>query len=192
MSSQAAAETASPGPGSATLADYPQFRCRELDQGLAEALVARTLDANDVRLREMTRDLSRFSSEAQLARWRPGRDLLCLQDDLGSLVGVFWVVEKPIPERDDYRDPPLIRKWSPSLTCAIRTYGSARGHGFLTKAFAEQALERLLRKRSTRPSLWYETKAHNTGARALGWQLGFFEASGEAGGTGIGVRFRDY
>jgi hypothetical protein len=163
--------------------------CAELDEELAVALIERTLDPGDVRLREMTRDLGRFSSSGQLDRWKPGRDLICLQDDAGSLLGVLWVASKPLPERDDYLDPELLRQREPRLTCAIRTYGRARGRGLLTKRFAEHALEELLRRRSEPLSVWYETKAANTGARALGRQLGFFEASGEAGGTVVGVRF---
>ena len=171
------------------LEGHPGFNCRRLDSRLATELIARTADPADVRLREMTRDLSRFASEERLAQWRPGRRLICLQDPDASLAGLVWIARKPIPERDDYRDPDLIRHRQPAVTCAIRTYGAARGQGFLTKEFAELALETLLREwPDLSPTIWYETKAHNLAARALGRQLGFTEASGEAGGTVVGVR----
>lgn len=172
----------------AALPGHPGLRCCGLNEGLAESLIERTLDPHDVRLREMTRDLSRFSSSGQLAKWRPGRDLVCLQDAAGSLLGVIWVARKMMPERDDYFDPELVRKRGPRLTWAIRTYGLARGN-HVAQAFSEYALERLLRERPEGRSLWYQTKAANTAARALGKSMGFFEASGEAGGTVIGIRF---
>jgi len=186
---RADAATAGVVSGPVSLSDHPGFHCCELDEELAEALIARTLDPADVRLREMTRDLTRFSSRGQLARWRPGRDLVCLRSDAGGLSGVFWVVDKPLPERNDYFEPDAMRERAPRLTCAIRTYGAARGRGLLTKAFAERALEELLRRRGGSPSIWYQTKAENLEARALGRQLGFFEASAEDDGTVIGVRF---
>lgn len=166
---------------------FAGYRCRRLDEGLADALIARTLDPGDARLREMTRDLERFSSRGQLDQWRPGRDLLCLEDEEGSLQGVLWVADKPLPERDDWREPRRVREIAPRVTCAIRTYGAARGRGLLTRAFAETALAELLRSRGAL-AVWYQTKAANHGARALGRQLGFFEASGEAGGTVVGIR----
>ncbi|HEU5142592.1 MAG TPA: hypothetical protein VFU04_05485 [Solirubrobacterales bacterium] len=162
--------------------------CSGLDDRLAEALIARTLDPSDVRLREMTHDLSRFSSAGQLERWQPGRDLICLQDGAGSLLGIVWVAAKAMPERDDYFDPELMRRRAPRLTLAVRTYGEARGHG-LAEAFLGNALNRLLRDRPEGRSLWYETKAANAAVRKLGRNMGFFEASGEEGGTVIGVRF---
>jgi hypothetical protein len=183
------AATAGVASGPVSLSDHPGFQCCDLDEELAEALIARTLDPADVRLREMTRDLNRFSSMGQLAQWRPGRDLLCLRTIAEGLLGVFWVVDKPLPERNDYFEPDVLLERAPSLTCAIRTYGAARGRGLLTKAFAECALEELLRRRGGSPSVWYQTKAENHEARALGRQMGFFEASGEEDGTVIGVRF---
>jgi GNAT superfamily N-acetyltransferase len=171
-----------------TLPGHPGLWCSGLDENLADSLIARTLDPHDVRLREMTRDLSRFSNSGQLARWRPGRDLVCLQDEAGALLGVIWVAEKQMPAREDYFDPELISRRGPRVTWAIRTYGPARGHG-LAKAFSEYALDRLLRNRPDSRSLWYQTKAVNAAARRLGKTLGFFEASGEAGGTVVGIRF---
>lgn len=171
-----------------TLPGYPGLWCRELDDELADALIERTLDPRDVRLREMTRDLSRFSSSGRVAEWLPGRDLVCLQDAGRALLGVIWVARKAMPARDDYFDPELVRRRGPRTTWAIRTYGEARGHG-VAVAFSEYALDRLLRERPEGPSLWYQTKAENAAARALGARLGFFEASGEAGGTVIGIRF---
>jgi GNAT superfamily N-acetyltransferase len=135
----------------------------------------------------MTRDLDRFSSSGQLERWRPGRNLVCLQDAAGSLLGVVWVAEKPLPSRDDYFDPELIRCRGPRLTFAVRTYGPARGHG-LARSFCEYALGRLMRDRADPYSLWYQTKAANAAARRLCKSLGFFEASGEESGTVIGIR----
>lgn len=170
------------------LPGHPGFSCTELDEHLAEALIARTLDSSDLRLREMTRDLARFSSSGQLAEWRPGRDLICLEDEARSLLGIVWVTDKPLPERDDYFDLASLREQRPSVTGAIRTYGRARGRGVLTMIFAKYALEALLRRRPEPTSLWYETRAHNLGARALGRQLGFSEVSGEAGGRVVGVR----
>lgn len=168
--------------------EHPGFWCAELNDDLAESLIERTLDREDVRLREMTRDLGRFSSMGQLEGWRPGRDLLCLQDDGGLLLGVVWVADKPLPQRDDYFESERLREQAPTLTCAIRTYGPARGRGLLTKAFAEHALEELLRRRGGSQPIWYQTKAQNQEARSLGHQLGFFEVSGEADGTVIGIR----
>lgn len=173
------------------LPGYPGFWCSGLDDTLTEALIARTLDTKDVRLREMTRDLARFSSRGQMDRWRPGRDLLCLQDRGGALLGIVWIADKPLPERDDYREVERLRAHDLNLTCAIRTYGPARGRGLLTKTFADHALEELLRKRGGRQTIWYQTKAANKEARALGWQMGFLEVTGEADGTVIGVRFED-
>ena len=172
---------------SEALPGHPGLWCCDLDESLAESLIERTLDPHDIRLRQMTRDLSRFSSSGQLSKWRPGRDLICLHDALGALMGVVWVARKAMPERDDYFDPGLIRRRGPRLTWAIRTYGAARGHG-VARAFADLALERLVRNRPEGPSLWYQTKAENLAARALAERLGFFEASGEAGGTVVGVR----
>lgn len=160
---------------------------RGLDDDLAEQLIARTLDPDDVRLREMTHDLSRFSSNGRLARWRPGRDLVCLQDAADVLLGIVWVARKPMPERDDYFDPEQALH-GPPFTWAIRTYGEARGHG-LAYAFSEHALDALLSDRPEGPAVWYETKAANTAARRLGATLGFSEVSGEADGTVVGVRF---
>ncbi|MET0304833.1 MAG: hypothetical protein ABW196_01220 [Solirubrobacterales bacterium] len=174
-------ETTEPLPG------YGGLWCGALDQTLAEALIERTLDPHDVRLREMTHDLERFSSSGQLAEWSPGRDLICLHDAAKSLLGVLWVAAKRMPERDDYFDPELMRR-GPRITLALRTYGVARGHG-MALAFTEYGLDRLLRDRPEGRSLWYETKAVNTAARALAKRLGFSEASGEAGGTVVGVRF---
>jgi hypothetical protein len=175
--------------GKVQLPDHPGFWCGELNEKLAEQLIARTLDAGDIRLREMTHDLARFSSSGQLKNWRPGRDLVCLQDDDETLFGLGWLADKALPERDDYFDPELMRERSPDLTCAIRTYGPARGRGLLTLAFAETSLEILLRRRPRATSIWYETKAANDAARALGRQMGFTEVSGEEGGSVIGVRF---
>lgn len=182
------ARPASVAPGAKPVPENPGFWCSDLDDRLAEALIERTLDPSDIRLREMTRDLSRFSSKGQLVDWRPGRDLLCLQDEAGSLLGVFWVVKKQLPERDDYRCPKRLEELAPDLTCAIRTYGVARGRGLLTKYFAEHALDELLRKHPESRSVWYQRKAENHAARALGRLLGFVEVSGEAGGTVIGLR----
>jgi GNAT superfamily N-acetyltransferase len=173
--------------GKSVLPGHPGLWCSGLDERLAEQLIERTLDRDDRRLREMTHDLSRFSSGGQLERWRPGRDLVCLQDAAGSLLGVVWVAEKQLPERHDYFDPELVRRRGPRLTWAIRTYGEARGHG-LAKSFSEYAHARLLRDRPRPHGLWYQTKATNTAARHLGITLGFFEASGEEGGTVIGIR----
>lgn len=177
-------------PASVPLPGHPGFWCSELDDDLAQALIARTLDSSDVRLREMTRDLVRFSSAGQLAAWKPGRDLLCLVDDAGSLLGVQWIADKLLPERDDYFDPQLLRECAPSVTIAIRTYGCARGRGVLTKDFADFSRNKLLDRRDRPDPVWFETKAHNRAARALGKQAGFVEVSGEAGGTVVGVLFR--
>jgi len=169
--------------------DYQGFWCTELNDELAQALIVRTLDSDDLRLREMTRDLARFSSEGQLTQWQPGRDLLCLQDDAGTLLGVAWLADKPLPQRDDYRNPELMREQNPRVTCAIRTYGRARGRGLLTKAFARYALEELLSRRTKKPAaIWCEMKANNVWARALARQMGFREVSQEAGGTVVGIR----
>lgn len=176
-----------PGPHAVPVPGHPGFWCTELDESLAKSLIERTLDPEDVRLREMTRDLARFASSGRLEQWRPGRDLLCLVDDAGSLHGFGWLAEKPLPKRDDYFDPEQLRREDPRLTCAIRTYGETRGRGLLTKAFAECALDILLRRRTHGP-IWFETKARNAMARALGRQLGFAEVSGEEGGTVIGLR----
>ncbi len=170
------------------LPGYPGLWCSELDEGLAEALIERTLDPSDVRLREMTRDLSRFSSTERLAKWRAGRDLVCLRDEARVLLGVIWVARKAMPRRDDYLHPALVRRRGPRTTWAIRTYGAARGYG-VADVFSEYALDKLLRNRREGRSLWYETKAENRAARALGARLGFFEVSGEAGGTVVGMRF---
>lgn len=172
----------------APIPDNPGFWCTELDDHLVKSLIERTHDPSDVRLREMTRDLVRFSSAGKLDKWRPGRDLLCLQDDEGTLLGISWLADKPLPQRDDYLDPELMRRHDPRVTCAIRTYGEARGRGLLTIAFAKYSLERLLRNRPEQSIVWYETKAHNSGARALAAQLGFLEVSGEAGGSVVGIR----
>lgn len=177
-------------PKSEPLPGHPGFWCSELDDRLAQLLIARTLDSSDLRLREMTRDLARFSSEGQLARWRPGRDLLCLADDEGSLLGLTWIADKPVPERDDYLDPELMRRCDPQITGAIRTYGVVRGRGVLTKDFADFSRRKLLRGHPAPGPVWFETKARNTAARALARQTGFVEVSGEAGGTVVGVRFR--
>jgi GNAT superfamily N-acetyltransferase len=168
------------------LPGHPGLWCSGLDERLAEALIARTLDPSDVRLREMTHDLSRFSSAGELAQWRPGHDLVCLQDDAGTLLGVTWIAKKAMPARDDYFDPELMRR-GPRLTVAIRTYGEARGHG-LAEAFVRHALERLLRDRPEGRSLWFQTKATNAAVRRLAWKMGFVEASGEEGGTVVGIR----
>ncbi len=184
-------DTGAPPPataGSIPLPGHPELRCSELDDRLAELLIARTLDSEDVRLREMTRDLARFSSKGQLARWRPGRDLLCLEDDTEALLGLTWLADKPLPRRDDYFEPERLRKLDPRLTCALRTYGRARGRGMLTKSWAECSLAELLRRRPEATSVWFETKAGNVWARALARQLGFVEVSGEAGGTVVGLR----
>ena len=177
-----------PAAGATPLPGQPGFFCGELDHDLAESLVTRTLDSDDIRLREMTRDLTRFSSKDQLAAWRPGRDLLCLHDQAHSLLGLVWVADKPLPRRDDYFDAELLQRCNPRLTCAVRTYGTARGHGILTKEFTQYALGELLRRRAEHSTVWYETKSHNLAARALGRQLGFFEASGDSGQTVVGVR----
>lgn len=181
--------TGSTAPKAVPLPGHPGFRCSELDERLAVLLVERTRDASDVRLREMTRDLERFSSKGELAEWRPGRDLLCLEDGTGSLLGLIWIAKKPLPERDDYFDPELLRSHTPRITVAIRTYGAARGRGVLTKDFADFSLETLLSRHPDAGAVWFETKAHNLSARALGRQTGFVEVSGEAGGTVVGVRF---
>lgn len=179
---------ASVSAGGMPIPGHPGFWCTELDDELAGSLIERTLDSDDVRLREMTRDLARFSSQGELARWKPGRALLCLQDDRGTLLGIAWLADKPAPRRDDYLDAQMMREHDPRVTCAIRTYGAARGRGFLTQAFAKCALEELLRRRAEPTAIWYETKAGNGWARALARQMGFLEASGEAGGTVVGVR----
>lgn len=171
------------------LPDHPGFWCSEPNERLVQALIVRTLDVEDVRLREMTHDLARFSSGGQLERWRPGRDLLFLHDEAETLLGLGWLADKPLPRRDDYLDPELMRERSPNLTCAIRTYGPARGRGLLTQAFAQTSLEMLLSRHPRATSIWYETKAANDAARALGRQMGFAEVSGEEGGSVIGVRF---
>ena len=177
-------------PESVPLPGHPGFSCSELDGRLARQLIERTLDSSDLRLREMTRDLARFSSQGQLTQWRPGRDLLCLTDDAGSLRGLIWIADKPLPERDDYFDLELMRRCNPRITVAIRTYGVVRGRGVLTKDFADFARGTLLRKHPEPGPVWFETKALNTAARALGKQTEFVEVSGEAGGTVVGVRFR--
>lgn len=170
------------------LPGHPGYWYGGLDDRLADALIERTLDADDVRLREMTRDLGRFATRGQLDRWLPGHDLLILQDGSGAFLGLFWVVDKPLPAREDYLNPALLRRLDPRITCAIRTYGVARGHGILTKAFAERALNRLLDRRGDPDAVWYETKSENLAARALGRQLGFIEVSGDADGRVVGVR----
>jgi hypothetical protein len=169
------------------LPGYSGLWCCGLNESLAEALIERTNDPSDVRLREMTHDLERFSSSGRLAEWKAGRDLVCLRDATGTLLGVIWVAKKPMPERDDYFDPELVRRRGPRTTWAIRTYGVARGHG-VAAGFSELALDRLLRNRPEGRSLWYQTKAENAAARALGQRLGFFEASGEAEGAVVGMR----
>jgi hypothetical protein len=137
----------------------------------------------------MTRDLDRFSSRERLEKWRQDREILCLVDARGSLLGIVWVGEKPMPQRSDYLDTDLMRRRGPRLTWAIRLYGAARGFG-LSIDFAECALANLLSGRRGRSSsLWHQTKAKNIAARSLARHLGFFEASGEEGGTVIGVRF---
>jgi len=168
---------------------HPGFFCCELDDELARALIARTLDSRDVRLREMTRDLDRFSSVGRLAAWRPGRDLHCLVDEGGSLVGLQWIADKPLPERDDYLDPPMLRRFDPRITVAIRAYGPVRGRGILTKDFGDFSRHILLDRRGWPGPVWFETKAHNRAARALAKQAGFVEVSGEEGGTVVGVLF---
>jgi hypothetical protein len=169
------------------LPGFPGLWCSGLDEHLAGLLIERTLDRDDVRLREMTHDLSRFSSSGQLERWRPGRDLVCLQDGESSLLGVFWIAEKRMPERRDYHDPELIRRCGPRITVAIRTYGEARGHG-LAKAFAVYSLTHLFRDRPRPHGAWYETKAANAAVRRLSDAVGFSEVSGEEGGTVVGMR----
>lgn len=190
MSTKIEGETAVAEPASVPLPGHPGFWCCELDDELAQALIARTLDSSDVRLREMTRDLARFSNAGQLASWKPGRDLLCLVDDRRSLLGIQWIADKPLPRREDYSDPELLRDPAPGMTIAIRTYGPARGRGVLTKDFADFSRNKLLDRRGRPGAVWFETKAHNQAARALGKQAGFVEVSGEAGGTVVGVLFR--
>jgi hypothetical protein len=175
--------------GSLGLVGYPGLRCVPLDDELADQLVTRTLDPADANLRDMTSDMKRFSSRERLDRWNRNRRLLCLVDPSRSLLGVVWVGRKPMPDRDDYFDPELIRLRGPQTTWAIRLYGSARRHG-LAAAFSDQALA-ALSDRPGRLPLWYQTKSDNAAARALGDRLGFLEASGEADGTVVGVRFGD-
>jgi hypothetical protein len=163
--------------------------CRPLTEELADLLIARTMDPADGLLREMTHDLSRFSSLAQLDRWRErDREALCLCDATGSLLGIFWVAEKPLPARDDYYKPVLIRTHDPRLTVAIRLYGPARGRG-LAKDFSAHALAEFLGHYPEPPALWFETRADNLVTRSLGKRMGFVEATAESGGTVIGVRF---
>jgi hypothetical protein len=169
------------------LPGYGNLWCSNLDKRLAAQLIKRTLDRRDARLREMTHDLSRFSSNGQLEQWWPGRDLVCLQDGTGRLLGVIWIAEKPMPERSDYFNPELIRKHGPLRTVAIRTYGEARGHG-LAKCFCEYSFARILRDQPRPHGIWYETKAANAAARHLGLSLDFFEVSGEEKGTVVGMR----
>jgi hypothetical protein len=175
--------------GSVPIPGHPGYWCGDLNERLAEALIARTLDAENAHLREMTRDLARFSSAGQLERWRPGRDMLCLQDENGTLAGVGWIADKPLPERDDYFDPERMLELNPRITCAVRTYGSTHGRGLLTKAFAEYSLEALLRRRQEEASpVWIEPKSANVAARALARQLGFEEVSRDASERVIGLR----
>lgn len=179
-------------PGSKTgfspLPGHPDLLCGPLTDAAVGQLVTRTLDPSDEQLRAMTHDLSRFSCLEQIERWRRGeRTALCLLDPAGSLVGIFWVTEKSPPARDDYLDPEAIRRHAPSVTVAIRLYGPLRGHG-VARAFAERSLDVLLRDYDPPPSLWFETRADNLAIRALATQFGFDEASGEAGGTVIGLR----
>jgi hypothetical protein len=178
------------GHGRLALPGHPGLWCSGLNERLAEQLIERTLDRRDVRLREMTQDLSRFSNEGQLELWRPGRDLIFLEDDEGVLMGLTWIADKPLPERDDYFDPELMRGCNPQITVAIRTYGLARGKGVLTKDFADFSRDTLVHRRPDPGPIWFETKAHNKAARSLGRQTKFVEVSGEAGGTVVGVRFR--
>lgn len=174
--------------GYSPLPGHPDYHCSPLTDAVADKLVARTLDPADERLRAMTHDASRFSCREQIERWRRGaRETICLIDSRDDLAGIFWVTEKSPPERDDYFDPDLIRRHAPSITVAIRLYGSARGHG-LAKAFIEHSLEVLLRHRVPPPSLWYETRANNIAIRVLATQLGFEEVSGDTCGTVIGMR----
>lgn len=172
----------------APLPGHPELRCVPLDDRLADQLIARTLDPEDPTVREMTHDLSRFSSREQLARWRGERRIVCLQDEAEGLRGVIWVTPKPMPPREDYLDPRLIRESGPDVTWAIRLYGPSRGHG-TAAAFSEHVLPMLIPGHVGPPPVWYETKATNLAARALGKRLGFVVVSGEAGGTLVGARF---
>jgi hypothetical protein len=136
----------------------------------------------------MTGDLSRFSSHERLRKWRRDRDLLCLVDEPQLLLGVVWIGEKPLPRRDDYLNLDLMRRKGPRITWAIRLYEPARGNG-LAADFANHALKILLTQEGGTDSLWYQTRADNLAARSLGESIGFFEASGEDGGTVVGGRF---
>jgi len=84
----------------------------------------------------------------------------------------------------------MLRRVEPRITVAIRTYGAARGRGALTKDFADFSRDGLIHRRESPGPIWFETKARNSAARALGRQTKFVEVSGEAGGTVVGVRFR--
>lgn len=176
-------------PGASALPGHPELSCSPLDDRLADQLVARTIDPQDGRLRAMTSDLARFSSRERLDRWRKSRQILCLLDPQASLLGVVWVGEKPLPQRDDYLDPELIRTRGPRMTFAIRLYGAVRGCN-VSFDFAEFALHTLLSERKGPSSLWFQTKADNGAARNLGKHMDFVEATGEEGGTVVGIRFR--
>jgi len=173
-----------------TLPSHPELRCAPLSDDLADMLVARTRNNADLHLRDMTSDLDRFSSSERIAEWRRARKVLCLLDRSASLIGIVWVGAKPLPRRNDYVDPRLMHRERAWTTFAIRLYDDARGKG-LSFDFAEHALGILLADQRSQ-SLWYQTRADNLAARSLGERMGFFEASGEAGGTVVGVRFAGF
>ena len=165
---------------------HPGLWCAPLDEEFADLLVGRTLDGNDSRLREMTKDLDRFSSHERLEHWWENRQVRCLVDAELSLLGVTWIGPRPMPERDDYFEPAWIAEHGPSQTWALRMYGALRGQG-LAAAFAETAFDSFAGGAGRLP-LWASTKAVNGAARNLALRVGFREVSGEADGRIVYVR----
>lgn len=110
----------------------------------------------------MTRDKKRFMSKDQYEKWADkGRTIYTVTDSRlkdGNLRGIFWMGEKLLPERPDYKeyiDPNFYR-----YTFALRLYGPARGKG-LSQLVLDECVRRFISNLTLPIGVWLETDKEN-------------------------------
>lgn len=128
-----------------------------ITQEQIDQLVAFTKLEND-----LTRDIDRFGSRGLYEKWvEKGRTIYSITDreeDNGDLKGMFWIGEKPLPERLDYTetlDPNFYR-----FTYAIRVYDSARGKS-LSQTVIDNCISEFLFGKTLPVGVWLETNKDN-------------------------------
>lgn len=127
-------------------------------------------------------DENRFMSHEQFNAWRKkGRSIYLLTDEprgeelTGDLTGIWWVGEKPLPERDDYYaiDDILLSPEVYNQTSGFRLYGLARGAGLSDAILTYCKQHHFEQSGQQQMGYWAEVYSRNAISLRMNAKMGF-------------------